>query len=368
MINNFIRKILRYKSKGKVFVGLSGGVDSSVAAALLKKEGYDVTGVFIKGWHPDFMPCPWEEDRRDAMRVAASLDIPFKTLNLEKEYEEGVASYMIDEYKKGRTPNPDVMCNKIIKFGIFLDKAKEMGADFIATGHYVRLKKDEKTNEMKFLSGVDKNKDQSYFLWTLRQDQLRYSLFPVGDYEKKEIRKIAKKYNLPTAEKKDSQGICFMGQVEMKDFLKHYIKNKKGDILDKKGNIIGNHEGAYFYTLGQRHGFEITKKGIDDKPYYVVDKDIEKNTLVVDHSKINKESQNNIEIEGLNWVSGESPDLKSKYQARIRYRQPLQNCQIVEDDNGVIRILFNKPQEAVTPGQSLVLYQGEECLGGGVIK
>ena len=224
----------------KVFLGLSGGVDSSVSALLLKKAGYDVTGVFIKVWHPDFLPCNWKEDRRDAMRICAQLDIPFLFFDFEKEYKREVVDYMVSEYKLGRTPNPDVMCNKYIKFGSFLKKAKEMGADFIATGHYARITNNKQSitnNRFVLEEGVDKNKDQSYFLWTLTGEQLEQVFFPIGNLEKSEVRKIAKKNKLITFEKKDSQGLCFVGQVDMKDFLSHFIKTKKGKM--KMRNITG---------------------------------------------------------------------------------------------------------------------------------
>ena len=256
--------------KKKVFVGASGGVDSSTTMAILKEQGYDVTGVFIKVWQPDFVECQWKEDRLDAMRVCATLGVQFLDLDLEEEYKKGVFDYMVDGYKNGRTPNPDVMCNKKIKFGAFLDFALENGADHVATGHYVRLE------DGKLLTGVDKNKDQSYFLWTLTKEQLKYCLFPIGGYEKIKVREMAKKFKLSTAQKKDSQGLCFVGKVDMKEFLERFIPQKKGEVLNEKGEVIGEHDGVFYYTLGQRHGFLITKKGTDDKPYYIVKKDLEK--------------------------------------------------------------------------------------------
>ncbi|MDO8572535.1 MAG: tRNA 2-thiouridine(34) synthase MnmA [bacterium] len=381
------------KSKGTVFVGLSGGVDSSVSAALLKKEGYDVTGVFIKVWQPDFLPCTWKEDRFDAMRVAAHLDIPFITLDLEKEYKKEVVDYMIAEYKKGRTPNPDVMCNQYVKFGAFFKKAIAAGADFVATGHYARVARGDRrflqtkrrptqkksTVGYTLLAGVDTEKDQSYFLWTLTQKELSKTLFPVGGYEKPEVRKLAKKFGLPTAEKKDSQGLCFMGKLDMKDFLKHFIKEKVGDVLDVKGVIIGEHKGAVFFTLGERHGFTITQKGTHDVPYYVVEKDIIKNTITVSHGPISgvDVSHEPFEIAGggerkrvnishINWIRGVSPKKGDRYTARVRYRQPLETCTIVHVDIKNAEIIFANSQIA-SPGQSLVLYDGDECLGGGVV-
>ena len=266
-------------TKNKVFVGLSGGVDSAVSAALLKKDGYDVTGVFIKAWTPPGYPCAWKEDRRSAMRVAAILDIPFITLDLEKEYKKEVVDYIIAEYKIGRTPNPDMMCNKEIKFGHFLRFALKNGADYVATGHYAR-------NELRGVNyelweGKDKNKDQSYFLWALTQDQLGHILFPIGHLQKKEVRKLAEKFGLPQATRKDSQGLCFLGKVDMKEFLSRYMPQKRGDVLNEKGEVMGHHNGALFFTIGERHGFTITKKTESRVPLYVASKDVKKNTITV---------------------------------------------------------------------------------------
>jgi tRNA-specific 2-thiouridylase len=368
-------------NKTKVFVGLSGGVDSSVSAAILKKEGYDVTGVFIKVWQPPFLECTWKEDRLDAMRVSAHLDIPFMTLDLEKEYKESIVDYMIAEYKAGRTPNPDVMCNKTIKFGAFLNKAKELGADFVATGHYARkravesneYKKVESTTDdgrtvrqYELLTGKDQNKDQSYFLWTLTQDQLKHILFPIGEFEKSHVRELAKEFDLITATKKDSQGLCFLGKLNMKDFLKEFIAEKRGDVLNEDGFVIGYHENAMYYTLGQRHGFMITKKTPTDDPYYVIAKDIKNNTITVGHKKdgeIGRE-KGQIRLTGENWIS-RIPEDKEKLSVRIRYRQAPQGCTVsyVGDD---VYIIFDDPQ-VVDAGQSAVLYDKEICLGGGVV-
>ncbi len=354
--------------KGKVFVGLSGGVDSSVTVALLQKRGFDVTGVFIKVWQPDFLPCTWREDRLDAMRVAAHLDIPFITMDLEKEYKKEIVDYMVREYKTGGTPNPDVMCNKYIKFGAFLEGALKMGADYVATGHYARLEK--KDNIIKLLTGVDGNKDQSYFLWMLKQKQLRKALFPIGEYEKSKVRDMARKLGLSTAEKKDSQGLCFVGKLDMKEFLKEFILGKRGDVLDEEGKIVGWHDGIYFYTLGQRHGFTITGKGTHDAPYFVSDKNIDANTITVSHKKESGElaqSRTEINLDNVNWISNELPDVNKTYTARVRYRQTLQLCRIVSvSDSSEIKVVFEIPQIA-NPGQSLVLYNKDECLGGGVI-
>ena len=356
------------KSKNKkVYVGMSGGVDSSVSALLLKKAGYDVTGVFIKVWQPEFFECTWRQDRLDAMRVCAKLDIPFITLNLEKEYKKEVVDYMIQEYKNGRTPNPDVMCNKYVKFGGFFDWAMEQGADFVATGHYARVKNVAEKTQM--LAGEDKNKDQSYFLWTLTQKQLSKTLFPVGDIEKPEVRKLAEKYGLSTAVKKDSQGLCFIGKIDIKDFLKNYIKEKKGNVLDENGKVIGEHDGAFYLTVGQRHGFKITEKSPNDSPYYIIGKNIKDNTITVSQNamKVVENESKIAKLEKVNWIFGEIPELSKKYSARIRYRQPLEECVIIKADKGEFELHFTKPQKAITSGQSAVIYDGEICLGGGII-
>ena len=349
------------KNKGKkVFIGLSGGVDSSVAAALLKEQGYDVTGVFIKVWHPDFLPCDWRRDRLDAMRVCAKLEIPFKTIDLEKEYKEGIIDYMISEYREGKTPNPDVMCNKQVKFGAFLNRALKEDADYIATGHYARIRKNDE--EYKMLVGNDDNKDQTYFLWTLTQEQLKHSLFPTGEFSKSKVRELAEKFELPTAKKKDSQGLCFIGKLDIADFLKNYIEEKKGSVLNESGKVIGEHDGVTFLTIGQRHGFTIIDKGTHDKPYYIISKDIKNNTITVAHNiESSKKDTKNIEIKDINWIS-KAPDESKKYKARIRYRQELQDCKIKDDT-----VVFEKSQDTVASGQSVVVYDEKECLGGGII-
>ena len=276
-------------TKEKVFVGLSGGVDSSVAALRLLKDGYDVVGVFIKTWQPDFIQCDWGKERLDAMRVAAHLEIPFLTCDAEGAYKQSVADYMIDEYRKGRTPNPDVMCNKYVKFETFLKFALEHGADKIATGHYAQVKEIDGIYHL--YRGNDINKDQSYFLWTLNQKQLKHTLFPVGNSDKSIVRKEAENFGLPTAKKQDSQGVCFLGDIDIQEFLKHFIETKKGVVLDKDGNAIGEHDGVIFYTLGQRHGFRTYKKTDSSTPMFVIQRDIKENTLTVSNtaSKVLKE-------------------------------------------------------------------------------
>ena len=354
------------KQNKKVFVGMSGGVDSSVSAALLKEQGYDVVGVFMKVWSPKWLPCTWPAERRDAMRAAAKLKIPFLTFDFEEEYKRGVVDYMIAEYKAGRVPNPDVMCNKIVKFDAFLKKAESMGADFIATGHYAKVVHEKGISKM--LAGVDKEKDQTYFLWTLNQSQLKKTLFPIGDFLKTDVRNLARKFALDNAEKKDSQGLCFMGKLDIKDFLKKYIDEKPGDVLNEKGDIIGSHDGSTFYTMGQRHGFLVTKKGTDDDPYFVISKNVEKNTITVSNSKnVGPGYKNDIPIKDVNWTLGSLPDLSKKYKARIRYRQPLQDCTIVIDNDNV-SVIFDKEQESVASGQSVVIYDNEVCLGGCIIE
>ena len=362
--------------KQRVFVAMSGGVDSSLSAALLKEQGYDVVGVFIKVWQPDFVECVWKEDRLDAMRVCAKLGIKFLTLDLEKEYKKEVVDYMISEYKVGRTPNPDVNCNKYVKFGAFFNFAMKNGADYVATGHYARLRQKIKNQKSKIkiyeLSVArDKNKDQSYFLWNLTQDHLRKTLFPVGNLQKTEVRRMARKFNLSVSEKKDSQGLCFIGKVDMKDFLKHYLPLSKGNVLNEKKEIIGWHEGAYFYTIGQRHGFIITKKSSEDKPHYIISKDIPANTITVSLNSVVQgiSSSKKITISQINWTMGELPDLNKKYEARIRYRGGLQSCRIkaIKKDFSKFLIVFDKPQTSISKGQSLVIYDGEHCVGGGVI-
>jgi tRNA-specific 2-thiouridylase len=283
--------------KKKVFVGLSGGVDSSVSALLLKQQGYDVTGVFIKVWQPDFIECTWKEDRLDAMRIASLLDIPFVTLDLEKEYKEGVIDYMIGEYRKGNTPNPDVMCNREVKFGAFYAWVKAQDDDaYIATGHYAEH------NGSSLIKSKDENKDQTYFLWTLAKDLFPSILFPIGGLEKSKVRELARKYNLPVSEKKDSQGLCFVGTIDIKTLLKNYIDEKEGSILSEQGEVIGVHTGVMFYTIGERHGFTITKKGTEDSAYFVIAKDIENNTITVSHTPPEEKDGEIVSLEKTNWT------------------------------------------------------------------
>jgi len=336
---------------------MSGGVDSSVAAALLKKRGFDVVGVFMKPWSPTRRVghvdnCIWKEDRKDAMRAASALGIPFETWDFSKQYKKSVTDYMVREYKAGRTPNPDVMCNKEIKFGLFFKRAIKEGADFIATGHYVRVKKG------RLFVAKDKNKDQSYFLWTLKQKQLTKCLFPVGDYIKPEVRKLAKKFGLPNHGKKDSQGVCFIGPLDMKGFLQTKIKTRTGKIIHLDGRVLGAHDGVYYYTIGQRHGLDIS---IGSGPYYVVSKDIKKNIIYVGKEK-NLYSKN-LKISDISWI-GEKLKLPARLDVRLRYRVGLKGA--VLKKNGELELKTS--ERAVTSGQSAVFYRKGELLGGGIIK
>lgn len=368
----------------RVFVAMSGGVDSSVAAALLKQKGYDVTGVFMKNWTEN---CDWQEERRDAERVCAKLNIPFLVFDFTKEYKKEVLNYALKEYLAGKTPNPDVMCNKKIKFAVFLQESLKKSADYIATGHYIKIKSqisnlkntNQKLKIYKLLQAKDKNKDQSYFLWTLKQEQLKHCLFPIGDYLKTETRLLAKKFGLPTAEKKDSQGLCFVGKVKFRDFLKNQLlkylngarlKNLRkfqkmtegGPIITTDKKLIGKHNGLAFYTIGQRRGFG-TGGG---KIYYVTEKNIKNNTLIVAEKNNPALYKKEIFAGNLNWINPRC--LTSGVKARIRYRQPLQNCEIYNMFKNRIKVIFNKPVLAPTPGQSIVFYKNQEMLGGGIIE
>lgn len=344
--------------KGTVYVGISGGVDSAVAALRLKKQGYDVVAVFIKVWHPPFMVCNWEAERLDAMRVAAHLDIPFLTCDAVESYKRSVADHFIDEYKAGRTPNPDVLCNSEVKFGAFLEFAKSKNADYIATGHYV-----QKINDQ-LHRGVDTSKDQSYFLWKLSQEQLDFSLFPVGDTSKSEIRNEAAEANIPVAKKKDSQGICFLGHIDIKDFLSHYVDLEPGNVLNTDGEIIGEHSGALIYTTGQRHGFVIHNSSANQHPQYVIDRNIDANTITVATSVPRIPNELTIKLTSP-VVRGGLAD--KTYSLQYRYRQePFVGTIEIQDSTLVIR-----PADAIekpASGQSLVIYDKSHCLGGGIVE
>jgi len=356
-------------STTKVVVGMSGGVDSSVAAYLLKQQGYDVIGVFMKNWEEDDTDeyCAAAEDMADAKSIADKLEIPFKTINFSAEYWDRVFEYFLEEYRSGRTPNPDIMCNKEIKFKAFLDYATVLGAEYIATGHYVRVERANGDSLM--LRGVDNNKDQSYFLYTLNQQQLNRSLFPVGELEKSEVRKIAEEQGFITANKKDSTGICFIGERKFKDFLEQYIPAQPGNIEDDQGNVIGKHSGLMYHTLGQRKGIGIG--GLADKseqPWYVVDKDLKRNVLIVgqghDHPLMLSDG---LIASQFHWVQPENITGSFRCTAKSRYRQQDFACLVEKLDEENWQISFDEKQRAVTPGQSVVLYQDEICLGGGII-
>lgn len=344
-------------AKATVFVGLSGGVDSSVAAFRLKQQGYRVVGVFIKVWHPDFMVCNWEQERLDAMRVAAHLDIPFLTCDAEEVYKQEVADYFIAEYQKGRTPNPDVMCNKSVKFGAFLRFAESHGADFIATGHYAQ------NINGQLHRGIDANKDQSYFLWTLTKEQLAKTLFPVGDTPKEQIRREATAAGIPTATKKDSQGICFLGHIDIPEFISHYTTLTTGNVLNETGAVIGHHQGALVYTLGQRHGFTITTKDTDRSEMYVVAKNIENNTVTVAASKPTITTDEAIQLEDVVLRAA----VPNPVSVQFRYRQSPMTACITDLSGTAISLTLEEENEEPASGQSCVLYDGNHCLGGGII-
>ncbi|HEY1041933.1 MAG TPA: tRNA 2-thiouridine(34) synthase MnmA [Candidatus Paceibacterota bacterium] len=335
--------------KGKrVFVGLSGGVDSAVTAALLKKGGATVAGIFIKGWYPPGMPCTWAEDRRDAMRVAARLQIPFLTLDASKEYKQGVIDYLLAEYKAGRTPNPDIMCNREVKFGAFYRFTKEKGADHIATGHYARVENG------RLLRGVDSAKDQSYFLWAVPEEALSMTLMPLGSMKKDETRTLAKRFDLPNARKKDSQGICFLGSISVEDFLRQELGQQEAGIArDTEGNELGLHDGALFHTLGSRIAIEGASQG----PWYVVRKDVEKNELVVSKDRVSPPDR--IELSQTNWF--ETPE--GEVEAQFRYHGPV----IKGTLSGNTFVPNEALPEPAAAGQSLVIYRNDRVIGGGII-
>ena len=387
----------------RVVVALSGGVDSSVAACLLVKQGYDVVGIFMKNWHDDTVTvsneCPWVEDSYDAMIVAEKLSIPFQTIDLSKEYQERIIDYMFNEYKIGNTPNPDVLCNREIKFDVFLEIAKNLGADYVATGHYCRVVSEN--NQFKLLSGKDLNKDQSYFLCQLSQKQLSKVMFPVGELDKKEVRLIAKEQDLVTAEKKDSQGLCFVGKVKLPEFLQQKLKIKKGIVVKisnnnsqyidtpdynnhslenlrklakpfdyslKDGDVLGEHDGAHFFTVGQRKGLAI---GGSKEPLFVIKTDVINNVVYVgegkDHPGLYRKVLfiKNKDFHKVR-TDFDYKNVNNKFESRIRYRQPLQESKLVFGESGVFMI-FDNLQSAISKGQFAVWYKNEELIGSGVI-
>jgi tRNA-uridine 2-sulfurtransferase len=359
----------------KVFIAMSGGVDSSVAAFLLKQKGYDVCGIFMKEWVPHGITCTSADDRIMAARVAAQIGIPFALWDFSSEYEKQVANYMLSEYANGRTPNPDIQCNKEIKFRLFLERAMRMGADYIATGHYIKkIEKNINSDKSKLYIASDTHKDQTYFLWTLTQKEISHTIFPLGEYTKDSVRVIAKKANLPSWNKKDSQGVCFVGQFDFAEFLRIHIPQKQGKVLNAKGNIIGTHDGTAYYTIGQRHGFFVMSDKTNSdvgsaKPLYVAKKDLKNNTIVVANEGDPLLYKTDITASQVNWISGKEPKFPLTAYTRIRYRQTLQKSKISKKSKKMLRIQFTQPQIAVTSGQSVVFYsKKEELLGGAVIE
>ena len=389
----------------RVVVGLSGGVDSSVAAHLLVKEGYEVIGMFMRNWHDESVTlsdeCPWIEDSNDALLVAQQLGIPFQVIDLSEAYKSRIVDYMFDEYQRGRTPNPDILCNREIKFDVFLEAAIKLGADFVATGHYCR-KSENEDGSYSLLAGIDKTKDQSYFLCQITQNQLSKALFPIGHLEKQEVRKIAMELNLVTAEKKDSQGLCFVGKISLPLFLQQQLKAKTGEIIEipqelpqyelynslkasatnvselaapfayskDMGTVVGQHQGAYYYTIGQRKGLQIGGKPL---PSFIIGVDTINNLIYTGqselHNGLNKYALK-IEINSINWLNNNvlfNKNNELSCRVRIRYRQPLQDA-ILLRVNGDVFVLFSKKQKGVTPGQFAAWYQGDELVGSGVIE
>lgn len=350
--------------KKTVFVGLSGGVDSSVAALRLKNAGYDVVGVFIKVWHPDFLVCNWEAERLDAMRVAAKLEITFLTCDAEVAYRDAVAHYFIEEYRAGRTPNPDVMCNKEVKFGAFMQFAREHGADYIATGHYAQnIPNSNGTAELH--RGLDQNKDQSYFLWTLTPEQLAYSLFPVGDTTKDVIRNEAGNAGLLTADKRDSQGVCFLGHIDIPDFLSHYIDLKPGVVLNEAGEVVGEHKGAFVYTIGQRQGFTLTTHDSGRAPHFVIAKNITDNTIMVSTTVPRLEISEALRL--TQPLLRETININQTVDVQTRYRQTPFTATVSSVTENEIILITKEITEHVASGQSCVLYRRDVCIGGGII-
>ena len=348
--------------KMRIAVAMSGGVDSSLSAALLVRQGFDVVGIFMKnfsseGWAGVLAKdCPWEQDQHDAQAVCRKLRIPFSSVNFEREYERSVIRYFFREYRAGRTPNPDVLCNREIKFDLFWRHAKSMGCSMMATGHYAR------TKHGRLYRGVDPRKDQSYFLYALTAAQLGHTLFPIGAMIKTDVRAAARRLNLPTAEKKDSQGICFVGQVDLRDFLQQRIRPRTGQVKDTDGNVVGRHPGVWYYTIGQRHGLGIG----GGTPRYVVQKNVRTNTLVVAAGRRHPALyRQRVEVRSVHWINGR-PDLPLRCTAKLRYQQPSQRCSVARSARGVT-LVFDRPQFAVTSGQSAVLYSGSYVLGGGTI-
>ena len=354
---------MRENKKTRIVCGMSGGVDSAVAAYLLKDQGYDVVGVFMKNWQDDGQGCNAAEDYEDVKSVCAVLDIPYYTVNFEKEYYDRVFSYFLEEYKQGRTPNPDVLCNSEIKFAAFLDYAKKIGAEKLATGHYART--GGKLGARLF-KAADLNKDQTYFLCMLNETQVGQAMFPLGELQKDEVRSIAFSLNLRVAEKKDSTGICFIGERKFRDFLSGFLPAQPGDIKTPEGKVVGRHQGVIYYTLGQRRGLNIggRKEGTGER-WFVIDKDVKNNILYVEQGETDALYSKALLATGINYISGR-PEGDFECNAKFRYRQGDQRVRVTRRDDGEY-IEFEQRQRAVTPGQYAVLYMNNECLGGGVI-
>ncbi len=348
--------------KKTVVVGMSGGVDSSVTALLCKERGYRVIGLFMRNWEEDDK-CPATADYEDAMAVAGALDIPCYTVNFAQEYWDGVFSRCLKDYAAGYTPNPDILCNKEIKFNIFLKKALDLGADYLATGHYCRVIR--KGSKYSLGRGIDTNKDQSYFLYTLKEETLKKVLFPVGDLTKKEVRDLAMTANLATAKKRDSTGICFVGKRDFKDFLTNYLPKKEGRFETLSGNTVGKHDGIAYYTIGQRRGLGIGGPG---KPWYVVGKDVDRNVVLVEQGEENPALfEKSLVAYETTWVN-RPPKFPFKCTAKVRYRSPDVSCTILSQDVDRIEVEFDEPQKAITSHQSIVFYQNQICLGGAIIE
>lgn len=354
----------------KVIVGISGGVDSAVSALLLKQQGHEVEALFMKNWNEPTASgeCSWETEVEDALRVCERLEIPLNTLDLSTEYWESVFKSFLEDYRDGLTPNPDVLCNQEIKFTAFMQQALQPGADRIATGHYARLRNTD--CGVQLLKGSDANKDQSYFLCRLNQAQLARTLFPVGELTKPQVRQLAADYDLSVHAKKDSTGICFIGERPFREFLSQYLPVRRGEIRTVDGRVIGEHDGACFYTIGQRQGLGIGGiNGFDESPWYVADKDVDNNTLTVvqgaNHPLL---FRNKLKAKNLHWIAGEAPAETFMCTGKTRYRQPDQACRVSLLADGSAEVSFDVPQRAITPGQYAVFYEGEVCLGGGVIQ